>query len=232
MDTTQEIKHQEIEQDFLHYIGSDTPLILKGGTALLFCYGLDRFSEDLDFDAEHQGYSSLKTIHDFATSYGYTYSEKKNTPTVQRATIDYGGYKPLKIETSLRQRAVNPSRTTVINGIHVYTIEQLAIMKANAYLGRDKIRDLYDLSYIVTTAWDKLPDATQDQIREALANKGLGQFDYLLTTNNDPLINTDQLIDRFLAANDIAGLITDEFAPHQEAPQYACSRGDQNQSHL
>jgi hypothetical protein len=25
---------------------ADTPLILKGGTALLLCYGLDRFSED------------------------------------------------------------------------------------------------------------------------------------------------------------------------------------------
>ena len=28
----------------------DTPLVLKGGTALLVCYGLNRFSEDLDFD--------------------------------------------------------------------------------------------------------------------------------------------------------------------------------------
>jgi predicted nucleotidyltransferase component of viral defense system len=27
------------------------PMVLKGGTALLLCYGLDRFSEDLDFDA-------------------------------------------------------------------------------------------------------------------------------------------------------------------------------------
>src|SRR6266542_3681923 len=30
---------------------SDTPLILKGGTALLLVYGLDRYSEDLDFDS-------------------------------------------------------------------------------------------------------------------------------------------------------------------------------------
>ncbi|MDR2080760.1 MAG: nucleotidyl transferase AbiEii/AbiGii toxin family protein [Campylobacteraceae bacterium] len=27
--------------------------ILKGGTALMFGYGLDRFSEDLDFDIAH-----------------------------------------------------------------------------------------------------------------------------------------------------------------------------------
>ena len=30
----------------------NTPMVLKGGTALLLCYGLDRFSEDLDFDCE------------------------------------------------------------------------------------------------------------------------------------------------------------------------------------
>lgn len=26
------------------------PLVLKGGTALMLCYQIDRFSEDLDFD--------------------------------------------------------------------------------------------------------------------------------------------------------------------------------------
>lgn len=30
---------------------SDTPLVLKGGTALYLGYGLNRFSEDLDFDS-------------------------------------------------------------------------------------------------------------------------------------------------------------------------------------
>ena len=29
---------------------SKLPFIFKGGSALLFCYGLNRFSEDLDFD--------------------------------------------------------------------------------------------------------------------------------------------------------------------------------------
>jgi predicted nucleotidyltransferase component of viral defense system len=30
---------------------ADLPVVPKDGTALLLCYGLDRFSEDLDFDA-------------------------------------------------------------------------------------------------------------------------------------------------------------------------------------
>ncbi|MGN8462809.1 nucleotidyl transferase AbiEii/AbiGii toxin family protein [Helicobacter pylori] len=29
---------------------ADTPMVLKGGTALYLGYGLNRFSEDLDFD--------------------------------------------------------------------------------------------------------------------------------------------------------------------------------------
>lgn len=33
---------------------NDTPLVLKDGTALLLAYGLDRFSEDLDFDSPHK----------------------------------------------------------------------------------------------------------------------------------------------------------------------------------
>ncbi|MEC4682239.1 MAG: nucleotidyl transferase AbiEii/AbiGii toxin family protein [Nitrospirota bacterium] len=31
---------------------ADPPLILKGGTAIFFASGLDRFSEDLDFDTK------------------------------------------------------------------------------------------------------------------------------------------------------------------------------------
>lgn len=30
---------------------ADTPYVLKGGTALMLGYALDRFSEDLDFDS-------------------------------------------------------------------------------------------------------------------------------------------------------------------------------------
>ena len=49
-------KHETSHADLMRAIARslrDTPLVLKGGTALLFGYGLDRFSEDLDFDS-HQ----------------------------------------------------------------------------------------------------------------------------------------------------------------------------------
>ena len=48
--TTAQQAHVRIMRAVLATV-QDSPLVLKGGTALLLCYGLDRFSEDLDFDA-------------------------------------------------------------------------------------------------------------------------------------------------------------------------------------
>ena len=45
--------HERLMRSILKGI-SDTPLVLKGGTALLLAYDLSRFSEDLDFDAPHK----------------------------------------------------------------------------------------------------------------------------------------------------------------------------------
>jgi predicted nucleotidyltransferase component of viral defense system len=33
----------------------DAPFVLKGDTALMKCYGLDRYSEDIDLDCPGQG---------------------------------------------------------------------------------------------------------------------------------------------------------------------------------
>lgn len=51
--THRDLLHERLMRSILQGIG-DTPLVLKGGTALMLAYGLDRFSEDLDFDAPHK----------------------------------------------------------------------------------------------------------------------------------------------------------------------------------
>ena len=52
-------KHRETIIDFLIYLNTCTDkYVLKGGTALFVCYGLDRFSEDIDLD----GYNSNEII--------------------------------------------------------------------------------------------------------------------------------------------------------------------------
>ena len=56
--------------------------------------------------------------------------------------------KPLKIEVSYRNQQISERDWQIVGGIKVYSIDALARMKANAYNGPDKIRDLYDLSFI------------------------------------------------------------------------------------
>ena len=47
--------HKKVIIDFLNYLNSQTDqFILKGGTALMLCYGLNRFSEDIDLDGFKQ----------------------------------------------------------------------------------------------------------------------------------------------------------------------------------
>ena len=51
--SVQNIKmHRHVIKTFLTELNScgNDRFILKGGTALMLCYGLDRFSEDIDLD--------------------------------------------------------------------------------------------------------------------------------------------------------------------------------------
>ena len=86
----------------------DTPMVLKGGTALLLCYGLDRFSEDLDFDSSKK--MRLESRIAKAVEGKFSIHEiklLKDTGTVQRLRILYSDNVTkikgsLKIETSFK----------------------------------------------------------------------------------------------------------------------------------
>jgi len=96
---------QRIHVDIMKEIArslSDTPFILKGGTALLLAYGLDRFSEDLDFDSNKH----LRLENRIEKAVGPlvkidSVDVLKNTETVQRYRVKYstkemsGSLKPL-----------------------------------------------------------------------------------------------------------------------------------------
>ncbi len=132
---------------------ADTPLILKGGTALLFAYGLDRFSEDLDFDSNkplHLENRIKKAVGPFVRI--ISVDLPKNTETVQRYRIKYvakGIPGSLKIEVSCRN-TYDPSHAHLHEGIRVYDLSVLIDHKIDAFRNRTAARDLYDLHYIVT----------------------------------------------------------------------------------
>lgn len=141
---------------------SDTPMVLKGGTALLLCYGLDRPSEDLDFDSSKK--MGLERRVDTALGKRYRIDELKtlkDTDTVQRLRLNYSDLQTgiggsLKIETSFRESPV-PEQIVVWNGIRVYSLDRLFIQKTTAFYDRTTARDLYDLSFILSKS-SFLPD--------------------------------------------------------------------------
>lgn len=148
---------------------ANTPAVLKGGTALMLGYGLNRFSEDLDFD-NTKALNLDKKIRDAADKSDIQIESiklKKDTDTTKRYIVSYEselGAGRLKIETSLRAKDIAENQTTIINGIKTYNIENIVSQKLDALEGRTKVRDLYDINFLA----GKYPDAFTKQQSEKL----------------------------------------------------------------
>ena len=194
--------HKNIIEEFLIYLNKNSnDYVLKGGTALMECYGLERFSEDIDLDSRNNS-TIFDIVEKFTVEKKYNFRVAKKTSTVSRFMLHYGGYnelgdKPLKIEISHRCER-NPENVTKINGILVYDINEIASMKAFAYGTRDKLRDLFDLTYIFNHKKNLLNKYTISNIFKAISRKGLEQFDYITKTQHDALIDNDKLAIEFL----------------------------------
>jgi predicted nucleotidyltransferase component of viral defense system len=202
--------HGKAIKAFTQYLNKKTvAYILKGGTALYLCYHLDRFSEDIDLDGRER--ALIEIVDGFCAENGYTYRVAKDTETVQRCLMNYGNpEKPLKIEASYRRREIDDEEITRINGIQVYNIESLCVMKSNAYVSRDKLRDLYDVAFICNNYYDQLSPQARALLRSAVEHKGVEQFDYITRQQSDALIDPEKLADDFLKMYDRLGLLMDE----------------------
>lgn len=209
MNKKQMNKHKVVIDDFLKALNTQTDnYVLKGGTSLMECYNLDRFSEDIDLDSTD--YETIeKIVKSYCDTKGFDYFHKKDTPTVQRFTIHYGSEKPLKVEVSYRKESIDEDDVVKINGVNVYKIDVIASQKIGAYSSRDKLRDLYDVTFICNNYWDELDKKTKSQIQNAIEYKGLEHFDYIVDTQSDPLIDNDKLANDFLNMFDKLGLISD-----------------------
>jgi len=206
-------EHERVIFSFLKHLNEQSEnFILKGGTALLACYGLDRFSEDIDLDGVHGKGEDIKSIvESFCKENNYSFRTAKETATVKRYMINYGETgKPLKVETSFRRVEIAPEEVRKKNGIMVYDIDTLCMMKSSAYAGRDKIRDLYDLSFICNKHHDSLSAQTIAFARNAVEHKGIEQFDYIVRQQEDALIDKDKLASDFLLMYEKLGLLYDE----------------------
>lgn len=73
-------EHRKTINSFLSFLNSKTDnFILKGGTALLACYNLDRFSEDIDLDSMDK--NIINYIDAYCTQNNFEYRIAKDTDT-------------------------------------------------------------------------------------------------------------------------------------------------------
>jgi len=143
-----------------------TELVFKGETALSKCYGLDRFSEDLDFTASSLFDSNKlkEKLNRFFQEYDF--QEKKVVGNNLKITIRFKGplYTGQKnstckivLDISYRENIlVTPEIRKIISEIEVPSFdvyvmakEEILSEKIRAIMTRDKARDVYDLWYLL-----------------------------------------------------------------------------------
>ncbi len=151
----------------------DTRLVLKGGTALLLCYDLDRFSEDLDFDAPKKFHLESRLGHAVRSlAQSVRLTRTKDTETVQRYRIEYvvGGTEGrLKVEVSCRD-AIDSGDVVEREGIRTYRAARLVEQKIAALEGRTAARDLYDVHFLVKNFRAEFGQESAGRLRNAAAN--------------------------------------------------------------
>ena len=193
-----QLMQKKLMYEYLKYLNenSKNQYVLKGGTGLMFGYQLNRFSEDIDLDAT-KGDDFFKISNNFAKKNNIEMRIGKDTDYVKRVFLkwDNSEYipgenepKPLKIETSLRKKTLLQESIVDNNGIKIYDIDTISEMKLQAYNDRNKIRDLYDLCFIVNERYDLLSKRTIASLQNGISFHGLEKCDFLINTQEDELI--------------------------------------------
>jgi predicted nucleotidyltransferase component of viral defense system len=149
-------------------------LTFIGGTSLRFCHGLDRFSEDLDFDFSGRDRESLREPFDSIIKkiikegidciIEHNYKDTDNYcrivfPDIAKKYNLPDPRKKLWIKIDIQQNRTNYTKETFfINRFgYYYPIilperNILFSMKAVALVARMKARDMYDFSFLSSTS--------------------------------------------------------------------------------
>jgi predicted nucleotidyltransferase component of viral defense system len=207
-------QHRDVLVDFLQYLNQRSQdFVLKGGTALAQCYGLDRFSEDVDLDAI-PGISLRQFIAGYCEMKGFEIPHNKYPRSEIRETYNLhyaGDARYIKIEVSHRPSYLTQEATVSKDGVLVYDIDNLAILKTLAYTGRAKARDLYDVAFIVNEYFDNLSEQTKQMIYTAFAyNEGMERVDWIIVTDPDPYVAVNKIYDRVIRMFDQLDILDEE----------------------
>ncbi len=128
--------------------------VIHGGTAIWRCYNGNRFSEDVDVYIK----KDEKRINDFFNSLekrGFKIAKKRLKENSLYSELIFNRI-PVRFEATFRikKAILKKYETSESFFINVYTLtaEDLIIEKITAYLKRQKIRDLYDIFFLLNYA--------------------------------------------------------------------------------
>ena len=173
-------------------------------------YGLDRFSGDIDLDGTGRG-EICAIAEEFCRENGCSFETEKDTPLTLVLLFSRDGGSTLKVTVSFRRRSLSCEDVTRIDGILVYGISTICIMKTNAYLQKERMRDLFDLSFIVSRHSDALSAEAFDYAAEAISYRGGSeeQLEYIIATQRDSLVDKKAFARIFKEAVRILGVASD-----------------------
>ena len=161
----------------------DSPLVLKGGSALMFFYEGDRFSEDLDFDALVP--PERLPLRAFIERHwgGIPEAEvriAKDTATTKRTKVLYPDFS-IRVEISFRRKELYAGRALPgyiqdFGGVKVYTVDELARLKLEALTQRKVGRDIYDLASIMDRWMAELSEETLEELKGVFVEGSLEEL--------------------------------------------------------
>lgn len=187
--------------DFLLWLNNRSyDYILVGGAALMFCYGLTRFSDSIEFHSFNTNFFMYldKFICEAQKKYPGIYYIKTNyTDTVKSAKLHFRQSKPLEIRVTYTF-VCRPEKATQINNILVYNIEKLMEQIIRDYYLRNKLRDLYDVAFIFNNYRSYMDIELFDDLQAAVHEKGLEQLEYLLKYDNNIGVDNEYIEKEFL----------------------------------
>jgi predicted nucleotidyltransferase component of viral defense system len=130
--------------------------VIHGGTAIWRCYGGNRFSEDVDFYLPPSARRRTGVLSEDFTRKGL--AEQKLRETSNSVYARFGsGASSVRFEASFRKvTGVVVRRYEMVDGsfatARTLSPESMLAEKAGAYLGRRKVRDIYDVFFLVHIA--------------------------------------------------------------------------------
>lgn len=183
------IKQEQFEMEVLDKLKSGKlldKLIFTGGTMLRLCYGLNRFSVDLDFwlykKIDIKPY--FTRINEFLSGY-YTIrdaQDKFHTMLFEIKSKDYPRSlkvkirkKAEKIKTEISIAYSKYSNTQVL--VRTSSLHEVMKSKIEAFLSRKEIRDVFDIEFLLKKGIEL--KATKEDLQKLLDRiKALGKKDY------------------------------------------------------